>query len=559
MSISTTSTKDSYAGNASITTQYPITFKYLEESHVSVYIDGVLQTKGAGADYVMGGDGTTNTGYITTNVAQADTKTITIVLDVTFDQPVDLQETGVLSSSTLEEAYDRLNMQIRRVWRKAQSVLTFSTDEGGAGSQGTADNLIGFDGTGNLTEIPNATFALATDNSTDVTLSGTGTQASMVDQALTINKITAGDINSESATVGQVLQSDGDTTCSFVDLAGGGNAQTFNPLSQFASTTSAEFAGVISDETGTGSVVLANSPTLITPALGTPSAIDLTNATNIPLPVSSTTTEGIVELATQSEVNGGVDTSRAVTPATLASYSGLAQGVTVSDTAPTLPADGSLWYNSTTGITYLYYNDGTSSQWVSAHPTITSPADPTVTGTATFTNSTNNISLTGIGNLDGLAVGDVIEVAGSVSNNDVFTVEVITDTNNVIVNAAHAGGTTSKSLTTEASGGVKVTLVCKAKDAPLGYGQGVVDVLSSRSSGSVYTNTTGRSLHWVSSYASTSATSNSGNFEVDGISMVSLSSSSLRELTPCLVIPNGSSYEYTLTGSGNINHMSELR
>lgn len=282
MSISTTSTKDSYAGNASITTQYPITFKYLEESHVSVYIDGVLQTKGAGADYVMGGDGTANTGYITTNVAQADTKTITIVLDVPFDQPVDLQETGVLSSSTLEEAYDRLNMQIRRVWRKAQSVLTFSTDEGGAGSQGTADNLLGFDDTGNLTEIPNATFALATDNSTDVTLAGTGTQATLVGQALTINKITASDINSESATVGQVLQADGDTTCSFVDLVGGGNALTSNPLSQFASTTSAEFAGVISDETGTGSVVFANSPTLVTPALGTPSSVDLTNGTNYP-------------------------------------------------------------------------------------------------------------------------------------------------------------------------------------------------------------------------------------------------------------------------------------
>jgi hypothetical protein len=304
MSITTTSTKDSYAGNASITTQYPITFKYLEESHVSVYIDGVLQTKGAGADYVMGGDGTTNTGYITTNVAQADTKTITIVLDVPFDQPVDLQETGVLSSSTLEEAYDRLNMQIRRVWRKAQGVLTFSTDEGGAGSQGTADNLLGFDGTGNLTEIPNSKFCetannlsdvtastartnlnvdvAGTDNSTDVTLAGTGTQASLVGQALTINKVTASDINSESATVGQVLQADGDTTCSFVDLVGGGNALTSNPLSQFASTTSAEFAGVISDETGTGSVVFANSPTLVTPALGTPSSVDLTNATNYP-------------------------------------------------------------------------------------------------------------------------------------------------------------------------------------------------------------------------------------------------------------------------------------
>ena len=35
--------------------------------------------------------------------------------------------------------------------------------------------------------------------------------------------------------------------------------------------------------TGTGSVVLANSPTLTTPSLGTPSAVTLTNATGLPL------------------------------------------------------------------------------------------------------------------------------------------------------------------------------------------------------------------------------------------------------------------------------------
>lgn len=35
--------------------------------------------------------------------------------------------------------------------------------------------------------------------------------------------------------------------------------------------------------TGTGSVVLSNSPTLVTPALGTPSSVTLTNATGLPI------------------------------------------------------------------------------------------------------------------------------------------------------------------------------------------------------------------------------------------------------------------------------------
>jgi hypothetical protein len=44
-----------------------------------------------------------------------------------------------------------------------------------------------------------------------------------------------------------------------------GNALTSNPLSQFASTTSAQLLGTLSDATGTGPVVFGTSPTLTTP------------------------------------------------------------------------------------------------------------------------------------------------------------------------------------------------------------------------------------------------------------------------------------------------------
>jgi hypothetical protein len=49
-----------------------------------------------------------------------------------------------------------------------------------------------------------------------------------------------------------------------------------------AITTSAGLAGVISDETGTNKLVYSDSPTLVTPALGTPSSGTLTNATGLP-------------------------------------------------------------------------------------------------------------------------------------------------------------------------------------------------------------------------------------------------------------------------------------
>ena len=57
-----------------------------------------------------------------------------------------------------------------------------------------------------------------------------------------------------------------------------GLATTAGTLAQFGATTSSQLAGVISDETGSGALVFATSPTLVTPDLGTPSAVVLTNA-----------------------------------------------------------------------------------------------------------------------------------------------------------------------------------------------------------------------------------------------------------------------------------------
>jgi hypothetical protein len=54
---------------------------------------------------------------------------------------------------------------------------------------------------------------------------------------------------------------------------------TTNKLSVLSATTSSELAGVISDETGSGSLVFATSPTLVTPLLGTPTSGVATNLT----------------------------------------------------------------------------------------------------------------------------------------------------------------------------------------------------------------------------------------------------------------------------------------
>lgn len=94
----------------------------------------------------------------------------------------------------------------------------------------------------------------------------------------------------------------------------GGDALTTNPLSQFASTTSAQLRGVLSDETGTGAAVFATSPTLVTPTLGAASATSI-NGTTIP---SSTT------LATTTQLKSTIflNTIGAVSGASVVVYMG---------------------------------------------------------------------------------------------------------------------------------------------------------------------------------------------------------------------------------------------
>jgi hypothetical protein len=56
----------------------------------------------------------------------------------------------------------------------------------------------------------------------------------------------------------------------------------------------------------------------------------------------------------------------AITGGSITGVAGLGSTVTVADTPPGSPAVGALWYDSTGAQLYVWYNDGTSSQWVVA-------------------------------------------------------------------------------------------------------------------------------------------------------------------------------------------------
>lgn len=76
----------------------------------------------------------------------------------------------------------------------------------------------------------------------------------------------------------------GSTLLTSLGIGGLGTVTPGSGVATFLTTPSSDnLRAALTDETGTGALVFATSPTLVTPALGTPSAAVLTNATGLPV------------------------------------------------------------------------------------------------------------------------------------------------------------------------------------------------------------------------------------------------------------------------------------
>jgi hypothetical protein len=240
--------------------------------------------------------GTTNTQTLTNKTLTSPTLTTPALGVATADS---INGTSIPSTKTLVVTTDKLNVL----------AATSSSELAGIISDETGTGALVFANTPTLVT-PNIGAATGTSLvlSGDLTVNGTtttinSTEITVDDKNLTLGSVaTPTDAGADGG--GLTLKGTTDKTFSWIDatdawtssehmdLASGkvlkingtevlsatqytGNAATVtngittaSKISALAATSSSELAGVISDETGTGALVFANTPTLVTPEIG---------------------------------------------------------------------------------------------------------------------------------------------------------------------------------------------------------------------------------------------------------------------------------------------------
>lgn len=199
---------------------------------------------------------------------------------------------------------------------------------------------------------------------------------------------------------------------------------TTDKLNVLAATSSSELAGVISDETGTGSLVYSNSPTLVTPALGTPSALVGTNITGTAAGLTAGTVTTIPNLTGDVTSIGNATTlpTATVIGKTLAGFTSGAGTVSSADSI----------------LSAIQKLDGNTNAVSGDY--VTRTTTQTISGTKTFTNTI-------VGNINGNAA--------TVTTNANLT-GAVTSVGNATLLGSFTSANLSTALTDETGSGANV-------------------------------------------------------------------------------------------------------
>lgn len=264
------------------------------------------------------------------------------------------------------------------------------------------------------------------------------------------------------------------------------NVGTFAIATITANSKGLVTAASAASTTGSGSVVLATSPTLVTPALGTPSSVTLTNGTGLPL---TTGVSGVLPI-----VNGGTNSNVTLNNDRVIKSSGgaLVEAAAITPTRALISDANGIPVASSVTSTELGYVGGVTS---AIQTQINGKLGTALTGAHLFVGNGSNVAT------DVALTGDV-----SITNAGVSTVTNVAAANiSGVVSIAHGGTNSSTALSNnrvmQSSGGAIVeaaaitasrALVSDANGIPvastvttteLGYVSGVTSSIQTQFSG----------------------------------------------------------------------------
>jgi len=270
------------------------------------------------------------------------------------------------------------------------------------------------------------------------------------------------------------------------------------------SFTSAQLAGALTDETGTGANVFATSPTLVTPLLGTPTSGVMTNVTGLPLTTGVTGTlpvanggTGITSfgtgVATWLGTPSAANLAAAVTDET--GSGSLVFATSPSLTTPTIGGGGANFSGSTSGTTNF------KAAAAAGATTITMPA---TTGTMALTSDlptvnngtlTMNVSGTGLSGSQTFTANQssaaTFTVTSNATNANTASTIVARDASGNFsagtITAALSGNATNVTGTVAVANGGTGATTLTANNVVLGNGTSAVQFVAPGTSGNVLT------------------------------------------------------------------------
>lgn len=255
---------------------------------------------------------------------------------------------------------------------------------------------------------------------TNKTITSPTVSGLIISDASIVLEGTTADAHETTLTVGDPTA---DRTITFPDSTGT-VALTNNKLNVFAATSSSELAGIISDETGTGGLVFANTPTLVTPNIGAATGTSLVLSGDLTVNGTTTTinsteitiddknlTLGAVATPTDAGADGGGITLKGATDKTLnwvdatdawtssehfniaSGKSYYVNGTALKDVSETL-TNKTITSPTVSGLTLSDGSIVIEGSTADAYETTLTVTDPTADRTITFQDATGTVAFT---------------------------------------------------------------------------------------------------------------------------------------------------------------------